>query len=575
MNLLYPNPGCRPLRAVFCRLVWCLLLATVLPGRATAGSALGASKHNLTPGGRAGVQGLTEADMCKYCHTPHGGEGQKALWNQTLSAATYIPYSSSTMKAPSGQPTGDSKLCLSCHDGTVALGAMRHRKDNPGQQGFSARMAPGRAVLGTDLSDDHPVSFSYSASLAGGAQLKPAALLNDRVRLDANGEVQCTSCHDPHSNQNGKFLAVDNHASALCLSCHAPPLWSTAGHRNSTRIWNGVGRNPWPGSTEKTVAGNACGSCHTSHHAGTHERLLQFPQAEDNCLVCHSGSVAAKNIAADLNKPSAHPVLTTSSLHDAAESPINNKNRHATCVDCHNPHAATGTPAMRPNVGGALAGVAGISINGARVNSVTREYELCFRCHADSVIKGTALILRQTPEPNIRRLVSPANASYHPLAAIGKSGNVPSLIAPLNPASILTCTDCHNSDQSPAAGGAGPNGPHGSVFAPLLERQLELSDNGPENYGLYALCYKCHSRESILSNQSFKGHSKHIVDVKTACTTCHDPHGVASSQHLINFNLLYVQPSNLGRLEYNSTGQFSGNCTLKCHGFDHNRVSYP
>jgi predicted CXXCH cytochrome family protein len=99
------------------------------------------------------------------------------------------------------------------------------------------------------------------------------------------------------------------------------------------------------------------------------------------------------------------------------------------------------------------------------------------------------------------------------------------------------------------------------------------------------LCYKCHSRESVLGDQSFRalngqgqnrGHRFHVVDQKTACTTCHDSHGVANAKNLINFNTDYVTPStSLGTLSYTSTGNFGGVCTLTCHGKDHAGISYP
>jgi hypothetical protein len=150
----------------------------------------------------------------------------------------------------------------------------------------------------------------------------------------------------------------------------------------------------------------------------------------------------------------------------------------------------------------------------------------------------------------------------------------------------MTCTDCHNSDQSPAAGGSGANGPHGSIYAPLLERQLILTDYTPESPANYALCYKCHNRDNILSDQSFRainsqgesrGHRFHIVDQKTACTTCHDSHGVATARNLINFNNDYVTQSAVlpSGTMYTSMGNFSGTCTLTCHGKDHAGISYP
>ena len=546
-----------------------VLLVGTLPAWAAAPS-LRFTKHNLALSSPGDLKSAQESDMCVFCHTPHETAGEKAMWNHALSAATYIPYSSTTMKAVVGQPTGDSKLCLSCHDGTVALGMVKSRRLRINTIG-PATMPPGPSRLGTDLSDDHPISFTYDSALAAAnPELKDPITLINRVRLDENKQVQCTSCHDPHNDQNGMFLVQDNHNSALCLNCHLPTYWNTSAHRNSGRTWNGTGRNPWPNTGLTTVAANGCENCHVPHAAGTHQRLLRLPEAEDNCLVCHSGTVAAKNLANEFNKPSAHPVLTTSSLHDAAEDPLNTRSRHAACVDCHNPHAANSNPAIRPNATGAIMGVQGISANGTAVKEITREYELCFRCHADGLSQGPAHILRQWPQPNLRLAVQPINASYHPVIAPGKNGHVPSLIAPWNPTSVLYCTDCHNNDQGPNAGGAGPNGPHGSVYPPILERNLVQVDFQMESPSAYALCYKCHS-ESVLMADTL--HGQHVRDAKTACSTCHDAHGVQNQPNLINFNTLYVKPLN-GQLTYTSLGINNDSCTLSCHGKDHSNFSY-
>ena len=107
------------------------------------------------------------------------------------------------------------------------------------------------------------------------------------------------------------------------------------------------------------------------------------------------------------------------------------------------------------------------------------------------------------------------------------------------------------------------------------------SDLIAESAATYALCYKCHSRTSILNDQSFTRHHLHIVDDRTPCSVCHDAHGISSSQgnstnnaHLINFDKRFVTPSSSGALRYESTGLNRGRCYLTCHGRNHNPESY-
>ena len=552
-----------------------LLLAWQINPIARAGSII-TTKHNLAVGGPGSVKAATETQICIFCHTPHNGTKDAPLWNRSSSGQTYATYTSSTAKAHPGQPTGDSKLCLSCHDGTIALGTVHSRPAGIALQGGTTVLPAGAARLGTDLSDDHPISFTYDAALASAnGQLRPPSALTGSVHLDGSGQLQCTSCHDAHNNQFGKFLTVSNTASALCVTCHDQTYWSATQHRNSTKTWNGVGTNPWPHTTNATVQANGCENCHRPHTAGNKAQLLNFAGEESNCLTCHSGTVAAKNLQPEFSKTSVHAVAATTGVHDPMEDAVNSP-RHVECVDCHNPHAAKSQAASAPAASGDLAGVRGVSLAGTAVNPLANQFELCFRCHGDSANRGPARVARVTPQTNTRLEFQASNASFHPIAAAGKNPNGPSLIAPLTTASRIYCTDCHNNNQGPGAGGVGPNGPHGSTFVPLLERRLELTDNQPESAAIYAMCYKCHSRTSILSDQSFRYHNKHIVDIRTACTTCHDSHGVSGTPHLVNFNTTYVTKStqrNSGPT-YNSTGTNRGNCTLKCHGTDHNPFTY-
>ena len=551
--------------------LWLLQPATVRAAAADPYSVVN-SKHNLAVSGPGAVRAATEGDVCVFCHSPHSKTGQNPLWNHELSTATYTPYSSSTLKAKVGQPTGASKLCLSCHDGTVALGMVRNRRTPIQMRGSGATMPAGSTRIGTDLSGHHPVSFVYDNALVTlNGELRDPAVLKQQVRLDKDREVQCTSCHDPHRNQYGQFLVKDNTASALCLDCHIPAQWAASAHATSKATWNGAGMNPWPHTKGITVAANGCENCHTPHSAGTKPHLLNFPRAEDNCLVCHNGNVAAKNLVPELNKPSVHPVLATSSLHDAAEGTMTGTSRHATCVDCHNPHAANATSAVASTaVSGALVQVQGMTSGGAPVKAISKEYELCFRCHSDSTSHGTAVVSRQFPQANIRLQFNPGNASYHPVLAPAKSTQDRTLLASWTVARQVACTDCHNNDQGPGANGTGPNGPHGSRYAPLLERNLALMDFQPENANTYALCYKCHSESILMADRL---HTIHVRDQRAACTTCHDAHGVQTQANLINFNTLYVTPY-VGRISYVDLGAGHSTCTLTCHGSSHNNRSY-
>ena len=101
-----------------------LLLATVLTlGAETVVN----SKHNLSASGPGTIKATAESEICIFCHTPHNASPAAPLWNRASSGAVYVPYDSPSLTANPGQPTGSSRLCLSCHDGTLALGMVNSR----------------------------------------------------------------------------------------------------------------------------------------------------------------------------------------------------------------------------------------------------------------------------------------------------------------------------------------------------------------------------------------------------------------------------------------------------------------
>ena len=165
----------------------------------------------------------SSGEICITCHTPHEAKtsvSESPLWNHQVTTETFTLFTSNTFDATAGQPEGSTKLCLSCHDGTVAV-------DNFGGTNDGTENVTGTALLGTDLSDDHPVSFTYDATLASGdGELADPTSANSglggTIQADMleNDKVQCSSCHDVHDGSNAHFLLMSNTGSALCLTCH-------------------------------------------------------------------------------------------------------------------------------------------------------------------------------------------------------------------------------------------------------------------------------------------------------------------------------------------------------------------
>lgn len=608
----------------------CILIA---PAAQTAEAAQGGkrvtnSPHNLAtavPAGtpRAFTSNLT-SQVCAFCHTPHNAVPDTPNWNHAPSAAViYTPYSSTTAAASPDQPTGMSRLCLSCHDGTVALGAVR--VSPPGaNKSQSANRLTGRANLTTDLSNDHPISFAYDAALVG---LNPELADPARIGLpleDVAGEshLQCTTCHDPHDNAIKPFLRQTTLDGALCTTCHtrggATGDWSASSH--ATSLKTPTRGNPWaerkPAWQGTNVAQNACFNCHQLHNAATPPRLIKDIE-ENTCYLCHDGSVAATDIEAESRKPYQHTLeMTPNSDHDAtsAENPLSMP-LHVECMDCHNPHAVADAPPMisfnpsdpaaphtdAPAANAMIAGVTGIGLNGNVVPEITNQYELCFKCHgvpgqsacgADRCQTATTWsMVRQDGVYNIRDKVnsgSPGLVSYHPFETNNPANNteVQSLKDPLNATtSLIYCTDCHSNDQSGAFGGVGPDGPHGSTYEFMLGQRYDMAGETPYSSTNFDLCFKCHD-ETRFSNPVTSGfnHDIHLRAGNATCANCHDPHGSRKFPHLINFLLNTTNggtwtitsdcgggPGSCGRPEptWEDQGPQKGQCFLNCHGKSH------
>lgn len=208
--------------------VYCLLLAS-----AAAQESVRDTSHNLSVTGPGALRAATETRICVFCHTPHSSAVQAPLWNREDPGGTYQMYWSETLDAyssPGGapQPNGSSKLCLSCHDGTIALGSTLASGTIAMTGGMTTMPSSSSGYLGRDLSGDHPVSFVITDNLvannnaSGDVPLRSVAEIKSHpvVRLDPADRIQCTTCHDPHHDPFGDFLLAPEPGD-LCIACHS------------------------------------------------------------------------------------------------------------------------------------------------------------------------------------------------------------------------------------------------------------------------------------------------------------------------------------------------------------------
>ena len=598
-----------------------LMSASAMPAQIT-GDVIGT--HDLTPGSKSPITGARPGS-CSYCHAPHSGLSTgKALWNQTQTKATYQVYTSTTYHQKGQQPVlgSDSNLCLSCHDGTVAVG----NTITAGQITMTGTMNS-QDVFGTNLQSSHPFSLQLPIKDAIDiiASLVSQGKTGDptgAVRL-IDGNIECTSCHNPHVQAIDKvslnFLVRDSSNAQMCMACHDPtrtmsgqvnPLagWATSAHVLAT---NKVSVQANLGSYG-TVGANACISCHTPHNAQGPMRLLRGPNEQD-CIACHNGSSnlnpAIPNVYAEFAKIG-HPFPAGNNLHDAAEAVLLNNNRHATCADCHNGHSSNQVtmfpppPAIRVSQNG-VAGISatdGITIVDPSVN----QYESCLRCHGTSAGKVANPIFGYLPvravsagDPlNVIPQFAATSTSSHPVTHTRSSSlPQPSLLSTmldLNGGTThgramgnqVFCTDCHNSDDNREFGGIGPSGPHGSVNKHILERDYEFSQAPAPGQlitnlypnpdlsikGPYAMCGKCHDLNNVVSNASWNQHSLHI-NTGFTCSVCHTAHGMGarsgtiSGERLVNFDINVVAPNGGIPVSYSRA---TNSCTLVCHNAAHN-----
>jgi predicted CXXCH cytochrome family protein len=182
-----------------------------------ASAQIAGSKHDFS------AEGWSDGMVCDACHTPHNADASVAdygpLWNHENSTQVYTVYASPTMDVPVEQPGGVSKLCLSCHDGTIAVDSFG------GMTGTTSLTGPTAVGSGGNLGNDHPIGIAWQHQTAWPAcvdQCHFSAVPARQVEFfGPTHTIECASCHDPHNSENlPKMLRASLTGSEICFQCH-------------------------------------------------------------------------------------------------------------------------------------------------------------------------------------------------------------------------------------------------------------------------------------------------------------------------------------------------------------------
>lgn len=253
------------------------------------------SKHDLTANTNTYYQTST-AEICVFCHTPHGASNAAPLWNRGAPAtASFTLYSSATLDGtvatgnggsdPGGVTGSISGACLSCHDGATALDLLINA---PGSGGYTAGGAAqgyawsvagntltgaGITNIGADLSNDHPISIPY----CGGITATNTCTDGDFFVASVNRQVV-----------GG---ALTSGATALVQNAGATDQYwidtavGTANQRDKTDVLLYV--RGFSGNNQPSVE---CASCHEPHNGGASGTpFLRISNAASAlCTTCHN-----------------------------------------------------------------------------------------------------------------------------------------------------------------------------------------------------------------------------------------------------------------------------------------------
>lgn len=522
--------------------------------------------HGAPSGAKIILRKVEEIDICYVCH-----DGTGSIYNiQT----TYQNLSAHDTQVSA--PTISDIKCMNCHypHGTGSSFMVRLPEESQCfNDGCHDNVAHTRTttILSWNIYSQFQLASRHAITGTTGDGLTGA-------------KVECSSCHGPHTvkysatslekvsdpdntyklaNASGTGISI---MSNFCLKCHdgtAPAqTWGSAvtfvpytiafPSVASYPFFTGWSKATFTTAGHYTTTGTKayCETCHHPH-GSSNARLTAYnynntsTYVEENlCYACHGTTPAsgADNIQSQAIKTYRHPVGDYTGRHSDTEtaSGFGTTNRHAECVDCHDPHKATSVThsAGTSTASGALTGVIGVEPPSTAewqvpdqnsytiVNPAQYEYQICFKCHS-SFAYGSSPPSGQTDQA---KEFNPNNTSYHGVMAVPSdvySGA--SYRSPWTYNSRMYCSDCHGSNTS-----GDPKGPHGSNLQHVLRGTWNHGHITYKSGYSGSLCDQCHNIGS--SSTGFKDgtSNEHTSDHDGEyCISCHSrvPHGI-NNNHL-------------------------------------------
>ena len=504
---------------------------------------------------------VSQVASCSTCHDQHSQEKE--------------PFEAGA-PAWTSPESGNGRHCL--------------RLDNDANQLCAQCHAP--RFVSSAAQGSHPVGVTVPTN----STLHPPTTLP----LGKNDQkVYCSTCHQMHGSPlaDGSLLRAGSQ-NALCGECHAfADANPSAAHLSAMSgvLWPGGQYGSLFPAVPNPVDRGACGNCHQAHgwpdsaNPTNDYPSLLVEGGENLCFTCHDGSPQTKDVKTVYAKTYRHPVtLTGRHSPDEAGNPGNygSTNRHAECVDCHNPHQLaldTYSPTS-PNASGALNGANRVSVENVSATTINytfrgaddptpvKEYEVCFTCHSSWTTQPSG-------QSDLAADFSTQNASFHPVEGQGKNLNIHpgSFTNGWTADKTMFCTDCHTSDD------VSVRGPHASTNQFILKKRTIASTTRRPSGSTMARdeqCFDCHNFDTYANSSSSstvrnysrfsgsEGHTYHVVSQRYSCYNCHETHGSANRANLL------ITGRSPGINSYTRTAS-GGSCSPTCHGSESYSVTYP